>query len=88
MSTLLSPELVLVLPESQRAAAIRALPTPPVWNPGPLGPALRAARRPVLQVLVATALAYFVVRLLWTLTTAAVYVVVFVGMVIVLTLIF
>ena len=55
---------------------------------GPLGPALRVARGPVPQVLVATALAYFVVRLLWTLGTAAAYVVIFVAMVVVLTTIF
>jgi hypothetical protein len=44
MPTSLSPELVLVLPESQRAAAIRALPMPEVWSPGPLGPPERVAR--------------------------------------------
>ena len=84
----LSPELVLVLPEAQREAAIRALPAPPVWSPGPLGPAIVAARRRATHALIGAALLYFAVRLLWTLGTAAVYMVTIVGVVIVLTLIF
>jgi hypothetical protein len=93
----LSPELVLVLPEAQREAAIRALPALPVWNPGPLGPAIVAAQHRVAQhrldqrrathVLIGAALLYLAVRLALTLATAAVYIVAIVGVVIVLALI-
>ena len=88
MPMTLSPELVLVLPEAQREAAILALPAPPVWSPGPLGPAIVAARTPAARALVARALLYFTVRLVWTLGTAAAYVVTIIGVVIALTLIF
>ena len=88
MSTSLSPELVLVLPESQRAAAIRALPLPEVWSPGPLGPPLRVARSRTTNVLVANALLYFGAKLVWTIGTAALYVLALVAVVVVLSLLF
>lgn len=88
MSTSLSPELVLVLPESQRAAAIRALPLPEVWSPGPLGPPLRVARSRATNVLVANALLYFGAKLVWTIGTAALYVLALVAVVVVLSLLF
>ena len=88
MSTSLSPELVLVLPESQRAAAIRALPLPEVWSPGPLGPPLRVARSGATNVLVANALLYFGAKLVWTIGTAALYVLALVAVVVVLSLLF
>ena len=88
MSTSLSPELVLVLPESQRAAAIRALPMPEVWSPGPLGPPVRVARRGATNVLVANALLYFGAKLVWTIGTAALYVLALVAVVVVLSLLF
>jgi hypothetical protein len=88
MSTLLSPELVLVLPESQRAAAIRALPMPEVWSPEPLGPPMRVTRGLATNVLVANALLYFGARLVWTIATAALYVMAAVAIVVVLTLLF
>jgi hypothetical protein len=88
MPILLSPELVLVLPEAQRAAAIRALAAPPVWSPEPLGPAIVAAERRTTHTLIGAALLYFAVKFVWTLATAAMYVVTIVGVVIVVTLIF
>jgi hypothetical protein len=88
MPTSLSPELVLVLPESQRAAAIQALPMPEVWSPGPLGPPMRAARSGATNVLVANALLYFGAKLVWTIGTAALYVLAAVAIVVVLTLLF
>lgn len=88
MPTSLSPELVLVLPEAQRAAAIRALPTPEFWSPGPLGPPMRVARAAATHVLVANALLYFGAKLVWTIGTAALYVLAAVAIVVVLTLLF
>ena len=88
MPTSLSPELVLVLPEAQREAAIRALPAFPVWSPGPLGPAIVAVQRRAIHVLVGAALLYLAVRLVLTLATATVYIVTIVSVVIVLSLIF
>jgi hypothetical protein len=88
MPTSLSPELVLVLPESQRAAAIQALPMPEVWSPGPLGPPLRVAQRGTTHSLVANALLYFGAKLVWTIASAALYVLAAVAIVVVLTLLF
>jgi hypothetical protein len=113
MSTSLSPELVLVLPESQRAAAIQALPMPEIWSPGPLGPPLQLARTGMAwsgmaqsgvgqssvarssvarsgatSALVANALLYFGAKLVWTIGTAALYVLAAVAIVVVLTLLF
>jgi hypothetical protein len=84
----LSPELVLVLPEEQREAAIRLLPPPPVWSPGPLGPAVLIIARRATHLVVGALLLYFAVRLLWVLGTLAVYVVTIVGVIILLVLIF
>jgi hypothetical protein len=88
MPTSLSPELVLVLPDEQRAAAIRALPMPEIWSPGPLGPPARALRTGSTRGLVANALLYFAAKLLWTIGTAALYVLAAVAIVVVLTLLF
>jgi hypothetical protein len=88
MSNSLSPELVLVLPEAQRAAAIRALPLPAIWSPAPLGLASRVARAPTTRVLIGTALLYFVTKLVWTIGTAVLYVLVAVALVVLLTLLF
>ena len=88
MPTSLSPELVLVLPEAQRAVAIRALPMPELWSPGPLGPPVpvRVARTAATHILLGNALLYFVARLLWMIGTAALYVLAAVAIVVVLTL--
>ena len=88
MPTSLSPELVLVLPETQRAAAIQALPMPEFWHPGPLGPPIRVARAGATHVLVGNALLYFGAKLVWTIGTAALYVLALVAIVVVLTLLF
>jgi hypothetical protein len=88
MPTTLSPELVLVLPDAQRAAAIQALPMPEVWNPAPLGLPSRVVSAPATRALVATALLYFATKLLWTLGTAALYVLAAVAIVVALTLLF
>jgi hypothetical protein len=88
MSNLLSPELVLVLTDEQRTAAIRALPSPPVWQPEPLG-AIRTAARPALRAVLKAALLYFIVKLLWTMGTAVLYVLTLVAVaVVVATLVF
>ena len=88
MPTSLSPELVLVLPDEQRAEAIRALPLPEFWSPGPLGPPARTLRTSSTRALVANALLYFAAKLLWTIGTAALYVLAAVAIVVVLTLLF
>ena len=82
----ISPELALVLPDDQRAAAIRALPAPQIWAPGPLGDAALPAR--AVRAIVASALLYFGAKLLWTVGTAALYVLAAVVIVVVLTLLF
>jgi hypothetical protein len=84
----LSPELVLVLPEEQREAAIRLLPPPPVWSPGPLGPAVLLVARRATHLVVGALLLYFMVRLLLVLGTLVVYVVTIVGVIVLLVLIF
>ena len=84
----MSPELVLVLPEEQREAAIRLLPPAPVWSPGPLGPAVLIVARRATYMVVAALLLYFAVRLLWVLGTLVVYVVTIVGVIVLLVLIF
>jgi hypothetical protein len=83
-----SPELVLVLSEAERRAAIQALPPPPIWNPEPLLPVVPAAADAGTQRLAATALVYFAAKLVWTVATAAVYAAVIVAVVTMLTLIF
>jgi hypothetical protein len=84
----LSPELVLVLPEEQREAAIRLLPPPPVWSPGPLGPAVLLVARRATHLVVGALLLYFMVRLLLVLGTLVAYVVTIVGVIVLLALIF
>jgi hypothetical protein len=82
----ISPELALVLPEDQRAAAIRGLPAPQIWTPGPLGERVLPAR--AARAVVASALLYFGAKLVWTVGTAALYVLAAVLIVVVLTLLF
>ena len=82
----ISPEIALVLPDAQRAAAISALPEAPIWTPGPLGEPVLPPR--TTQAIVASALLYFGAKLLLTVGTAALYVLAAVVIVAVLTLLF
>jgi len=75
-----SPELVLVAPPHQRGEAIRALPYFEPWRPRPLAELARAAAKRPLHLLLALALAYFVVKFVWTLGYAAMIVAAAVGL--------
>jgi hypothetical protein len=77
-----SPELVLVLPANQRAAAIRALPTVEPWRPSrPLATAPAQAKA-AFHVLLGTALLYFLAKLVVTVGGAAAVVLALVAVVV------
>ena len=85
-----SPELVLVLPDHQRAAAIRALPMFEPWRPTRprIEAAAAVAQSTAFHVLLGTALLYFAARLLVTVGGAAAVVVALVAVLVGASLLF
>ncbi len=69
----LSPDLVLVLPPAQRAAAIRALPAFEPWRPRAIAPPTPLAPpRPGLGRVLGASLLYFAARFALVVSTAVV----------------